>query len=40
MEMGTVTRLQILDETVSISHNSNNLAKDTNPIILFPIIGK
>ena len=38
--MDTLTRLQILDETDSISHNTNILEKGMNPIILPPAMGK
>ena len=39
-EMDTATRVQILDETDSISHSTNTLGKDMNPIILPPAMGK
>ena len=39
-EMDTVTRVQILDETDCISHSTNILGKDMNPIILPPAMGK
>ena len=39
-EMDTVTRVQILDETDCISHSTNTLGKDMNPIILPPAMGK
>ena len=39
-EMDTTTRVQILDETDCISHSTNTLGKDINPIILPPAIGK
>ena len=32
-EMDTVTRVQILDETVCISHSDNTLGKGMNPVI-------
>ena len=38
--MDTTTRIQILDETDCISHNTNNLAKGINPIILPVAMGK
>ena len=38
MDMGT--RVQILDETDSISHSTNTLGKVMNPIILPPAMGK
>ena len=38
--MDTVTQVQILDETVCISHRSNTLGKGMNPIILPPAMGK
>ena len=34
------TRVQILDETDSISHSTNTLEKGMNPIILPPAMGK
>ena len=34
------TRVQILDETDSISHSTNTLGKGMNPIILPPAMGK
>ena len=33
-------RVQILDETDCISHNTNTLGKGMNPIILPPVMGK
>ena len=33
-------RVQILDETDCISHNTNTFGKDVNPIILPPAMGK
>ena len=39
-EMDTATRVQILDETDGISHNTNTLGKGMNPIILLPALGK
>ena len=39
-EMVMKTRVQILDETESISHSFNTLAKGMNPIILPPTVGK
>ena len=38
--MDTVTRVQNLDETDSISNNSNTLGKGMYPIILHLAIGK
>ena len=38
--MNTVTRVQILYETVCISHCTNTLGKGMNPIILPPSMGK
>ena len=38
--MDTATRVQILDETDCISHNTNTFAKCMNPIILPPAMGK
>ena len=38
--MDTVTRVQILVETVCISHNTNTFAKGMNPIILPPAMRK
>ena len=38
--MDTATRVQILDETVCISHSTKNLGKGMNPIILPPAMGK
>ena len=35
--MDTATRVQILDETDCISHNTNTLGKGMNPIILLPV---
>ena len=40
LEMDTVTRVQILDETYFISHSTNTLGKGMNPIILPPEMGK
>ena len=40
VEMDTATRVQILDETDCISHNTNTLGKGMNPIILPPPISK
>ena len=34
------TQVQILDETDYISHSTNTLEKDMNPIILPPAMGK
>ena len=36
----TVTRVQILSMTVSISHRRNTLAKDMNPIIFLLFVDK
>ena len=38
--MNTVTRVQILDETDCISHNTNTLGKGMNPIILPPAMSR
>ena len=38
--MDTATRVQILDETDGISHNTNTLGKGMNPTILPPAMGK
>ena len=38
--MHSATRVQILDETDCISHNTNTLGKVMNPIILPPAMGK
>ena len=38
--MDTAIRVQILDETDSISHSTNTLGKGMNPIILPPAMGK
>ena len=38
--MDTVTRVQILDEAVNISHNGNTLGKSMNPIIFPTVKGK
>ena len=38
--MDTATRVQILDETDSISHCTDTLGKGMNPIILPPAMGK
>ena len=32
--MESSTQVQILNETVSISHSTNNLGKDTNPTFI------
>ena len=40
VEMDTATRVQILDETDSISHSTNTLGKGMNPVILPPAISK
>ena len=39
-EMDKAARIQILDETDSISHSSNTLGRGMNPIILPPAMGK
>ena len=38
--MNTLTRVQILDETVSISHNANALGKGMNPTIPSTAMGE
>ena len=38
--MDTATRVQILDDTVCVSHSTNSLGKGMNPIILPPATGK
>ena len=38
--MDMAMRVQILDETDSISHSTNTLGKGMNPIILPPAMGK
>ena len=38
--MDMATRVQILDETDSISHSTNTLGKGMNPITLPPAMGK
>ena len=38
--MDMVTRVQILDETNSISHSTNTFGKGMNPNILPPAMGK
>ena len=35
-----VTQVQILDETIFISHSANILGKSMNPIIFIPALGK
>ena len=40
LEMDTVTGVQILEKTDSISHSTNTLGKGMNPIILPPAMGK
>ena len=40
VEMNTLTRVQNLDEAVSIAHCTNTLVKDMNPTILPPAMGK
>ena len=37
---GEATRVQIQDDTISISHSTNTLGKCMNPIILPPAMGK
>ena len=39
-EMDTVTRVQIPDEAVCISHGANTVGKSMNPIIVSPIMDK
>ena len=39
-KMDMAARVQILDETDCILHSTNTLAKNMNPIILPPAIGK
>ena len=39
-KMDLVTRVQILDETVYISHSVNTLGKGTNPTINSPATSK
>ena len=36
LEMHTVTRVQILDKAVRISHSANTLEKGMNPSLLLP----
>ena len=38
--MNMATRVQILDDTDSVSHSTNTLGKGMNPIILPPAMGK
>ena len=38
--MDTVTRVQIMDEAVCISHSANTFGKGMNPTILSSAIGK
>ena len=38
--MDTATRVQILDESVCISHNANTHGKGMTPTILPPLMGK
>ena len=38
--MDAATRVQILDETDDISHNTNTIGKGINPITLPPAMGK
>ena len=40
VRMDSATRVQILDETDSISHSINTLGKGMNPIILPVAMGK
>ena len=40
LEVDTVTDVQVLDDTVCISHSANTLRKDMNPTIFPPDIGK
>ena len=37
--MDTATRVQILDETDSISYSTNTIGKGMNPVILPPAMG-
>ena len=37
--MDTVTRVQILDKAICISHSANTLGKSVNPNILPPAMG-
>ena len=39
-EVDTVIRVQILDETLSISHSANSIRKSMNPTVLPPEMGK
>ena len=39
-EMDTVTRVQVLDQAVCISHSTKILGKSIHPSILLPAIGK
>ena len=39
-EMDTVTRFQILDEAICISHHTKTLGKGINPIIFLPTMCK
>ena len=38
--MNTATQVQVLDETVCISHDAYNLGEGMNPIILTPVASK
>ena len=38
--LDTATRVQILDQTDCISHNTNTIGKGMNPIIFPPATGK
>ena len=38
--MDTASRIQILDESVCISHSTNTLGKGMNPTIFHPAMGK
>ena len=38
LEMDTVTRVQILDEAVCISHSTNTIGKGMYPTILTPVM--
>ena len=40
LEIDTASQVQILDESVCISHCTNTLKKGMNPITLSPVMGK
>ena len=40
MKIDMVTRVQILEDTVCISHRAKTLGKDINQIPLLPAMGK